>query len=75
MRHPPRGYPAKSNADNPAKYREHNGFGQKLLGNIAALRANGLAQADFARAFGYRGQHHIHNANTADNQGYAGHRG
>ena len=38
------------------------------------FRADGLAQADLARALGDRRQHHVHDADAADDERDAGHR-
>src|SRR5690625_2429583 len=55
-------------AKHTAKRGQHNGFHQKLGQHIAAARAYGQPDANFARAFGYRHQHDVHDADAANQQ-------
>src|SRR5208282_2633929 len=47
---------------------EGHGLQEELPGNVLALGANGLAQADFAGAFGDADQHDVHHAHAANQQ-------
>ena len=47
---------------------QHDGFDQELLLHVAFGRADGHANADLAGALGYRNQHDIHDADTADKE-------
>src|ERR1039458_1265151 len=49
-----------------------HGLQQELPGNVAAPRADGLAHADLACAFGDRHQHDIHNPNATYQQADGG---
>ncbi len=44
------------------------GFGEELPDDVAAARADGFANADFARALRDRHQHDVHHTNAADEQ-------
>src|SRR5439155_1306177 len=47
---------------------ERHGFQKELPGNVAALRADGLANADLTRALGDADQHDVHHADAANEQ-------
>ena len=52
-----------------AEGRQEQGFGQELLGDVAAGGAEGAAQADLGAAFEDRDDHDVGDADTADEQG------
>ena len=53
-------------SDNSAKTCQHNRLRQKLRQDAAFLGSDRLFQSYLARSLGYRYQHDVHNADTAD---------
>ena len=47
---------------------QHDGLDQELHQHLVRNRADGKADADLPRSFGYRNQHDIHDADPADQQ-------
>ena len=63
-----RGRDAENNAKQSADGTERNRFDQELGENVAPVRADGHARADFARPFGYAHEHDVHDADAANDQ-------
>jgi len=61
-------------ADQSAERGQYHRFGEELQQHFFFQRADGEADADFARAFGYGHQHDVHDADAADQQAHRRHR-
>src|SRR5436190_990286 len=59
---------AGGDADQAAQSAEHNGFDEELAQDIAPMRADGEANADFASPLGDADEHDVHDANPADDE-------
>src|ERR1700685_2194559 len=58
--------PSESDADESSEASEDHRFGKKLPDDVASPRADGFADADFARALRDRHKHDVHDAHAAD---------
>ena len=65
---------AERDADQPAQTRNGSRFDQELQQNVAAFRADGLANADLPRSLRHRHEHDVHDADAAHEQGQPGYR-
>ena len=59
---------AEERADHPAERRERHRLGQDLPDDVAAPRAERLAQPDLARPLAHHHQHDVHDDDAADDQ-------
>ena len=64
----PGGADADEHADGAAEQAEGDGLDQELQHDVAALRADGDADADLAGALGDAHEHDVHDADAADDQ-------
>ena len=60
---------AERDACSPADRTQHDGFGQELLKNIRALRADRPAYPDLSSPLHHGDEHDVHDADAADEQG------
>src|SRR5947208_16808238 len=58
----------RQHADDSAKKRQGHRFEQELISNVAAARAQRLANADFCRALSNAHQHDVHDPDAAHHQ-------
>ena len=65
---------AEYQTDEAADQGDDGGLGEELQQNGIGLGAQGFADTDFPGTLGYRYQHDVHNADTADHQGDGSHR-
>src|SRR5581483_3860315 len=61
-------------AEGAADEGQEDGLDQELGEDVAALGAEGLADADLPRPLGHGHQHDVHDADAADEEGDGGHR-
>ena len=59
---------AEHDADDAAHRAERDRFDQELGEDVAAMRADGHADADFARPLGHAHEHDVHDADAADDE-------
>ena len=60
--------PREENPDDAPEHAEHDGFDEELHKDRAAVGADGLSDADFARALRDGDEHDVHNADAADKE-------
>ena len=60
---------AREDAQQAAGGTERDGFDQELQEDVPAARADGHADADFARPLGDADEHDVHDADAADDAG------
>ena len=61
---------ADGDPDEAANECQHERFDQELKQDVAAVRADGFAQADLSCTLGHGYEHDVHNADTADQEAY-----
>ena len=65
---------AQQHAHHAAGAGEQHGFHEELRDDVPAFGAQRAADADFARALGHTGEHDVHDADAAHEQGNGGYR-
>src|SRR5262249_42953837 len=58
----------KNNSQNTPRLGDENGLGQELPQDVAAAGADGLANANLFRAFGYAHQHDVHDTDSGSDE-------
>lgn len=63
---------ANGDSDGSSEERQHDRFRQELHDNVGVKRPDGSSDADFARSFGNRDEHDVHDSDSSDDERYRG---